>query len=73
MGESVWSSPPEPEQVFRRSFFASGAILAMKIITKRCFLSATAAASFSSFAYLIIAQIGVLAKALSWWTFLTIS
>jgi hypothetical protein len=73
MGESVWSSPPEPEQVFRQSFSASGVISAMKVITKRCFLSATTAASFSSFTYVIIAQIGVLAKALSWLSFLTIS
>ncbi len=70
MGETVWSSPHEPERGFRRSFSTSAATSAMKVCAQGCLWSA---ASFPSFGFLIIAQNNILFKAFSRWTFLTIS
>jgi hypothetical protein len=73
MGETVWSSPHEPERGFRRSFSTSAAISAMKVCAQGRLWSAAAAAGFLSFGFLIIAQNNILFKAFSQWTFLTIS
>jgi hypothetical protein len=49
--EPVWSSPQEPEQVFRQSFSTSAMISAMKVFAQSCLWSTTPAARFPFFAF----------------------
>jgi hypothetical protein len=65
MGETVRSSPHEPERDLRRSFSTSAAIPAIKVCAQRSLRSATAAVGFPSFGFLIIAHNYILVKALS--------